>query len=232
MPFRTDTTVPMAGGGRPTNASATTSVLPITVLLVVSSAVTAWLSATHVLTAEAYTHLLDGRVQAHEMTGLVSRMTNMSFLGYAAEPALVLARVLLVALCVQLALLGAGISHSLRAIYVACGLAYLAMAAKGLAHLVVLARVGAAAITPRALATSPLSAASAWGQAYWDHSIARYSLLDALNIFELAWCVILVMALVRLQVRVRIALPIALTIWLVVTAVQVSAAAYLSGMFR
>ena len=219
--------VPLTG-----DAGLRAPIMPITALLVALSAMAAWLSATHVLTADAYSHLLAGRVQASEMSKFVSRFTNMSLVGYAAEPALVLGRITLLALTVQLALLGAGFSRSFRAVYLVSAVAYVATIAKGLAHLAILARLGPSGITMRALATSPLSLASGWGSAAWEHSMASYALLDGVNVFEIAWCAIVATGLVKLKVPIRVAFPLALLMSVAIAAVQVSATGYLSGMFR
>jgi hypothetical protein len=199
-------------------------------LVVACHLLVTWFFNEHVLTRDVYQRVLSDRLDASRIDDYFSSVRKLRLWAYLLGPLVVVIRVAFMALAVQLALLLVMVEVPFGGVFRAALWAYLAPLAGLAVRAALLVWVDGSEVSPAALSIVPASAASVLMDAA-DYRSPLYSLLSLVNAFELAWCVIMVIALTdEKKVRTGTAVGAVGGVWLVVTVFQWGLAAFLNRL--
>jgi hypothetical protein len=189
---------------------------------------TAWFINERVFTREVVHQLLDSRLDASRVDAQFDLLRQVELWGYLTSPLLLLLRLTLVALTVQLFLL---LSEDVpfRAVFRATAYAQLAICAAGVARAIYLFVLPSAEISRGTLSVIPGSLASVLMYPE-DFQRPLYGVLSLMNLFELAWCVVLFVGLRQVaRVAPRVAFVATAGVWGLLAALQWSVGWYVSA---
>ena len=180
---------------------------------------TAWFIDEAIFTRDVFHQLLDGRLDSNRVDAQFDFVRQIQRWGYVATPLLLLIRLTVVALTVQLFLL---LSEEVAfgRVFLATAWAQLAVCAAGISRVVYLVMLRPGEISQATLAVIPGSLASVLMYPQ-DHQQPLYALLSLTSVFELAWCVILFVALRQIaRVARRPALVATAGVWTLLATLQ------------
>jgi len=187
-----------------------------------------WFTNEHVITRDVYHRVLDARLDASRVDAQFDFVQQVAVWGYLATPIVLMLRLVVVAMTVQLFLL-LGADVPFRVVFRAACWASLAMCAATAARTAYLFLLPADAITPASLQVVPSSLASLVMYPQ-DYKQPLYSLLNLVNVFEIAWCVILYQALRNgSRVTARSAALATAGTWALLSTLQWAFTAYLAA---
>ncbi|HEY8176044.1 MAG TPA: hypothetical protein VIF32_10145 [Gemmatimonadaceae bacterium] len=190
-----------------------------------------WFTNEYVLTRSTYHQLLDARLAASRVDAQFDFMQQVAIWGYLAAPVVLAIRLVVVAMTAQLFLLLFR-DVPFRVVFRAACWAYAALCAAFAARAVYLYLLPPELINQGSLQIIPSSLASVLMYSE-DFRSPLYSLLNLLNVFELAWCVIFYQ-LIRSPrdegVTARAALTATAGTWVLLATLQWAFSAYFASL--
>jgi hypothetical protein len=187
--------------------------------LAIATVATGWFINETIFTRDTFHHLLDARLDASRVDAQFDLLRQIQRWGYIGTPVFLAARLALVALTLQLFLLLTE-DVPFRRVFHATAWAQLAVCAGGVARAVYLTMIPSSEISQATLAVIPGSVASVVFYPQ-DYQRPLYGLLSTVSLFELAWCVILVVALRHVaRVRLRASVVATTGVWLLLATLQ------------
>jgi hypothetical protein len=190
-----------------------------------------WFTNEYVLTRSVYHHLLDARLETRRVDAQFDLMQQMAVWGYLAAPAVLALRLVVVAMTAQLFLLLFR-DVPFRVVFRAACWAYAALCAALAARAVFLYLLPPELLNQGSFQIIPSSLASLLMYPQ-DYKNPLYSLLNLLNVFEAAWCVIFYQ-IIRTRpedgVTARAALTATAGTWVLLASLQWAFSAYFASL--
>jgi hypothetical protein len=205
-----------------TNAARAFSTAWVFLAAIALSAILTSYANSHFLSREALETSLAGRLSPDRIDAQYAQMKAKLWVSYAILPLYVGLRVGLAALVLQLVFLAGGIEIRLAALVRACTLAYFAMIANTAVDIWTIANPGAVrGVGSLQVLVSPTASP---GLLFLAHTV---------SVFEVAWCVLVILLIKRVsELKYRAIAISVFGAWAVITGIQVAAVAYIARVVR
>ena len=199
-------------------------------LLVVASAVLAWVENEFVMTPEVYRNILGSQLDAERIDAQIDMMSRFRGWGYVTIPVMLWLRLAFIALLVQMFCLLGTIEIQFGRLFRIAAIAGIADLVGSANRLVWLVRQGPSAIDAATLGVMPGSIAGFFLERPQGAS-GLYTLLSQVNMFELGWAGLMVLGLTGTR-RVGTAGAVLVTggVWALVTFLQFAVALFMQHM--